>query len=343
MKQFLVLCLAIGIGAAISESAHAGLVDLSLNPETLLVDVGQLVFVELAAQTQGDPIASVAAIDAILDWDPAFLELVGISNTNNSYAWFVSDFLPDPDGINDDLSDGDALYTALSQVATPANVPDVPGWVVTTVVFRALSPISSTTVSLVATFGQFGETRVLDFFNPGAELTGSVAASADVTISQFPDVGPTLDVHPGSCPNPANVFGLGQIPVALVGSTNFDVSLVDPMSLRLMRSDGVGSAVAPQQSQFNDGIKIDDVATPFEGEACGCHLLKEDGVDDLLMFFASSSIASAMELYNEEHRSFIEVVLTGQLYDGTPIAVTDCVKVIRGGKISQRLFRDGKR
>ncbi len=337
MKRCLVLCLLFTVGstAAVSESAHAGLVDLSLTPETSTADVSELVLIELVARTQEDPPATVAAIEAILDWDPAFLELVGIDDTNDAHPWLESGFMTDPDGINDDLTDGDALYTALSQLGTAADVPVATGWVVTTFVFRALAPTDATIISLVDTFGDFGQTRVLGF-EPGQDLTGNIDSTVEMEISGPVGVGATLDVHPGSCPNPVNVRSQGVTPVALVGSTDFDVSEVDPASLLLMRGDGIGGAVAPAETHPDSGTRIADVATPFDGEVCGCHSLAGDGVDDLLMFFDTASMVEILEMYGEQHRSIIEVVLSGQLYDGTPFEVSDCVKVVGGGKSGSR-------
>ena len=57
-----------------------------------------------------------------------------------------------------------------------------------------------------------------------------------------------LDIKPGSCPNPFNRHGNGVLPVALVGTVEFDVAQVDLSTLRLSRADGVGGSVAP-----NDG------------------------------------------------------------------------------------------
>ncbi len=332
MERSIFSCLVLVLGIAATRSSHAGLVDLSLNPESSKSSVGELVLIKLSAIAQNDPGAAIAAVDAILDWDPVYLELVGVDDTNDAYPWLVSGFLLDPDGINDDRFDGDAIYTALSQTATPAAIPDSPGWVLTTVVFRALAPTNTTSVSLVGALGKFGKTRVIDFSNPGVDLIGNHNFTAKVTISENRVPGPSLDVHPGSCPNPINVRSRGSTPVALVGSSNFDVSLVDTTSLWLERRDEAGGAVVPKRTRRDDGARIADVATPVNADDCDCHKLLGDGIEDLQMFFATKSTASALELDQEENRTNIEVVLRGSLYDGTPFEVSDCVTVVGAGK-----------
>jgi uncharacterized repeat protein (TIGR01451 family) len=43
-----------------------------------------------------------------------------------------------------------------------------------------------------------------------------------------------IDIKPTSCPNPFNVDGKGLLPVAIVGTEDFDVSKVDPTSVKLI-------------------------------------------------------------------------------------------------------------
>jgi hypothetical protein len=59
-----------------------------------------------------------------------------------------------------------------------------------------------------------------------------------------------VDIKLQSCPNPLNVRSAGRLPVAILGTADFDVTTVDPASIRLLD-------VVPLRSAF------EDVATPF--------------------------------------------------------------------------------
>jgi hypothetical protein len=58
-----------------------------------------------------------------------------------------------------------------------------------------------------------------------------------------------LDIKPGSCPNSWNPGSNGVLPVALVGSEEFDVADVDVSTLAISRADGGGGSVAPNMGE----------------------------------------------------------------------------------------------
>ncbi len=186
--------LAVATLLAAGSAALAETVSLSFRPLSQTSGVGAVVEVDIIASSDGVNDQPVYAIDAILQWDPAYLELLGVDNSNADYAWFVSDFLPDPDDINDDWTDGDALYTALGRAGDPALIPPLPGWVVTTLRFNALQPTLSTTLQYVESMGDFGRTRVL--YEPGQEITGDISAIAEIAICPYPGCSSDLD---GDC------------------------------------------------------------------------------------------------------------------------------------------------
>ncbi|MHC4725285.1 MAG: hypothetical protein ACYS9V_13755 [Planctomycetota bacterium] len=43
----------------------------------------------------------------------------------------------------------------------------------------------------------------------------------------------SIDIKPGSCPNPLNINSKGVLPVAILGTGDFDVQEIDPASIRL--------------------------------------------------------------------------------------------------------------
>jgi hypothetical protein len=140
-----------------------------------------------------------------------------------------------------------------------------------------------------------------------------------------------LDIKPGSCPNPVNVRAHGALPMAIVGTESFDVSLVDVESLELIRADGVGGVVAPTAKRFRIRATIEDVATPFDGPLCDCHDAEGDGIDDLAIKFSTAELVSTLELGSLENHSSVVLSIRGALLDGTSFEASDCI-VIRGNK-----------
>ncbi len=137
----------------------------------------------------------------------------------------------------------------------------------------------------------------------------------------------TLDIKPGSCPNPLNPRSRGKLPVALVGSGLFDVSQIDTNSVFLSRADGVGGSAAPLMGPPGPGISVEDVATPFQGEPCACHGSEGDGIDDLVLKFSTPDLADVLELNSPKARSTVELVLRGSLLDGRVFQASDCVSL----------------
>ena len=141
-----------------------------------------------------------------------------------------------------------------------------------------------------------------------------------------------IDIKPGSCPNPINVKSWGVLPVAILGTADFDVTQIKVSSIRLV-------GVAPQPF----GSAIEDVAAPFPGviqdtPSCqDCIVTGPDGFNDLTLKFSTQEIARALGEVNDEECVVLE--LTGELNDGTPIAGEDVVRILNK---RQRLGSGGK-
>jgi hypothetical protein len=124
-----------------------------------------------------------------------------------------------------------------------------------------------------------------------------------------------IDIKPGSCPNPLNVKSRGLLPVAILGSEDFDVESADIASIRL-------ASVAPIRSSF------EDVTAPVSnGNDCECSTEGPDGFLDLTLKFETQMIVEALGEVN--HGDELVLELTGVLWDETPIEGSDCV-IIRG-------------
>jgi von Willebrand factor type A domain len=101
------------------------------------------------------------------------------------------------------------------------------------------------------------------------------------------------DVKPQSCPNPFRLKNKGNIPVALLGSEDFDVNSIIPESVKLE-----GDCPALRWS-------IEDVATPYDGgfseppNENECTEYGADGYADLTLKFDSQCVASEQGVVTE--------------------------------------------
>lgn len=132
-------------------------------------------------------------------------------------------------------------------------------------------------------------------------------------------VSATIDIKPGSCPNPLNIKSKGVLSVAVLGTEDFDVTAIDPASIRL-------AGVAPIRSS------IEDVSTPLleKQYECDCISEGEDGIDDLTLKFNTQEIISALgEVADGDE---LVLPLTGELSGGTPIEGDDCIIILSKGK-----------
>jgi len=134
-----------------------------------------------------------------------------------------------------------------------------------------------------------------------------------------------VDIKPQDCPNPLNLKSKGVLPLAVLGTEDFDATTINPLSVRLSR-EGIEEDVAPIRSDH------EDVATPFEGEPCECHDLNGDGYLDLTMKFKTQALVEKLNL-SEFVGQTIPLNLSGNLDEddgGTPITGEDCVLVLEG-------------
>ena len=135
----------------------------------------------------------------------------------------------------------------------------------------------------------------------------------------------SLDIKPGSCPNPLNTKSQGVLPAAILGNENFDVSKVDLESVQL-------EGVAPLRSSS------EDVGTPFvsvTGKAdCkeDCNELGPDGYTDLTLKFDTQEVVTA--LGEVEDGDCLVLSLTGNLlgdYGGIAFTIEDVVHILKKG------------
>ena len=180
------------------------------------------------------------------------------------------------------------------------------------------------TVSVPVVAGNCYKIR-LGGFSGGSSGTG--------VLNIVKKVPPTsLDIKPGSCPNSYNRGSHGVLPVALVGSADFDVKDVDISSILLSRKDGGGGSVAPNEGPPGPASEFEDAATPFDGEEqCDCHDLEGDGIQDLMMHFKTDDVVAALGLNDFDPGALVPLTLSGNLLDGTPFSASDCVRLVPPG------------
>jgi len=122
-----------------------------------------------------------------------------------------------------------------------------------------------------------------------------------------------VDIKPNSCPNPLNVKSRGVLPVAVLGSEDFDVISIDIASIRL-------AGIAAIRSGFEDiGTSLVDA------NGCECTTEGPDGFTDLTLKFETQKIVEAIG--EVDHGDELVLTLTGALSDETPIVGSDCIAV----------------
>ena len=118
-----------------------------------------------------------------------------------------------------------------------------------------------------------------------------------------PTITVPIDIKPGSDPNSINSDATGLLPVAILGSESFDIYDIDSNTITLG-----GQSVAQRGSW-----KAPKLAVSYED-------VNDDTYVDLVVFF------NILDLSLDEFTT--ELMLEGQLTDGTPIEGTDSVRVV---------------
>ena len=148
-------------------------------------------------------------------------------------------------------------------------------------------------------------------------LTHAETPVGVVECAPRPAIEVAVDIEPGSCPNPVNVKSKGVLPVAILGTEDVNVIDIVIASIRLADPN-----VAPIRNSY------EDVAAPvFDANDCNCTTDGPDGFLDLTLKFETQRIVEAIGDVN--HGDILTLMLTGVLFDETPIEGADCV-IIRG-------------
>ena len=167
-----------------------------------------------------------------------------------------------------------------------------------------------------------GQILQFGFINFASNAEGSGIFYDNINFDLAP-LSVAMDIKPGSCPNPFNTKSRGVLPVALLGTIDFDVTAIDVSTLAL-------EGVAPIRSGY------EDVATPFGADLCGCNAAGSDGFMDLTLKFKTQDVVAAVGSTTGDR----VLTLTGLLLDGTPFVAEDCILFVGGGRAANRPERE---
>jgi DNA-binding beta-propeller fold protein YncE len=136
---------------------------------------------------------------------------------------------------------------------------------------------------------------------------------------------PVVDIKPGSCLNPLNVKSKGVLPVAILGTEEFNVTAIDVRSIVLSR-EGNWEGVEPIPFRWS----YEDIATPFGGESCGCHELGSDGHMDLTLKFRTQEVVETIGAVTDGQE--VVLTITGDLVNqNTGFEGSDSVRILKKG------------
>ena len=113
----------------------------------------------------------------------------------------------------------------------------------------------------------------------------------------------TIDVRPGSYPNPINLGSQGVVPVALLGNAVFDVATVDMSTVLFHPMGRCEQAAAPQRYALTD--------------------VNSDGYPDLIFHFVTQEVGF--------QPGDTAACLHGTLFTGEHFCGHDAISIVPGG------------
>jgi hypothetical protein len=148
----------------------------------------------------------------------------------------------------------------------------------------------------------------------------------DLSWAQISIRGPIfVDIKPGSCPNPVNVKSNGVLPVAILGTQEFDAEKIRPGSIRLyLETQSRKEGIRPLRWNW------EDVATPKDPSE-DCNELGPDGYTDFTLKFKTQELVGKLtEWMGQTPPDGMELTLKvyAKLKDGTPIIGEDVIVIL---------------
>ena len=141
-----------------------------------------------------------------------------------------------------------------------------------------------------------------------------------------PIVTVSVDIKPGSWPNPINKDKKGVVSVAICGTEDFDVMTIDPETVAVY-VEGIEDGVPALRWSYEDEATPYDDTTPEEPDG---HEETADGYFDLVLKFDVPELVEALELCEIDDWDYVKLFLKGNLFEedgGTSIEGFDWVRI----------------
>ena len=313
---------------AVSAVAQDATVNVSLEPSTKMVQVGDTFNLQLWFRSSPTGVVVHELNDLGLHWDAAYVSFDGPTSTaDGAYAYSTEMcYMPgvmcipmywSAKAANATYTDGDAELMLAPQFAGMhgMSLPTTDQHQLT-LTFTTLAMTDSTSIWLSTSDGVWAE-------NPDAahvmDCTGDLTGA---TVSIFEPIAVDIDIKFCSNPNAFNCKSRGKTPVTIFGTEDLDVTEIDISSLRLC-IDGTCVESAPLAWSFADR---GDPTTDLGAEECAIvedveqDYLNPDGYLDLDVAFDSQQIATLIDCSGLVKNDVSGTLyLTGELMDGTPI------------------------
>ena len=111
----------------------------------------------------------------------------------------------------------------------------------------------------------------------------------------------TIDIRPGTMPNPVNLGSNGVVPVAILSDAGFDATTIDPTTVTLASAQ----------------VRLRGNGTPMSSVADVNH----DGLEDLVVQVSTSALALTA--------SDTTATLEGSTFDGERVEGVDSVRIVK--------------
>jgi len=145
-------------------------------------------------------------------------------------------------------------------------------------------------------------------------------------VVAIPRITVSVDIKPGSWPNPINKGSKGVISVAICGTEDFDVTTIDPASVRL-HNETSEYGVPPLRWSYEDAATPYPDETPDDPDG---HEETTDGIMDLVLKYDTQEAVTMLDLCEYEDWMYVRLFLRGNLLEeegGTPIEGFDWIRI----------------
>ena len=210
--------------------------------------------------------------------------------------------------------------------------------------FEMASGMTNSSGDVIFSNLEAGEYSVAEEFRNGWQNTTPICrditlppgGSESVSYGNQHDIYVSIDIKPMSCPNPLSVKEKGVLPVAITGLEDFDVTQIDPATVRLFRK-GLADPikVAPLRWSLEDaGVPYEPFIGKESAYACLEYHSDEygvfDGYLDLSIKFKAQEVVAALGEIND--RDVVVLQISGRMkeeFGGANIVGEDVVWILK--------------